>query len=64
MPNVALQVTHLSSDTLVFIQQQLHTQSSDFLANTDAQMPNSMWMRSCQRMGVEKVRKDDTARTL
>ena len=25
--------------------------------------PNSVWMRSCQGMGVEKVRKDDTART-
>ena len=25
--------------------------------------PNSVWMRSCQEMGVEKVRKDDTART-
>ena len=25
--------------------------------------PDSVWMRSCQGMGVEKVRKDDTART-
>ena len=26
--------------------------------------PKSVWMRSCQGMGVEKVRKDDTARTM
>ena len=25
--------------------------------------PNSMWMRSCQGMGIEKVCKDDTAHT-
>ena len=27
-------------------------------------MPNSVWVRSCQGMGVEKVRKDDMARTM
>ena len=36
--------------------------SRDITDNNDF-APKSVWMRSCQGMGVEKVRKDDTART-
>ena len=48
----SLQVIPFSKETIPTI-----TDNNDFA-------PNSVWMRSCQGMGVENVRKDDTDRTL
>ena len=36
---------------------------TDNITDNNDFAPNSVWMRSCQGMGVEKVHKDDTALT-